>query len=284
MDSIALRRTLGLFSLFSLAAVAAGSAIIAQAGLGPASWLRNPVAWAAGALLAAGVLAAGRRHVVLAAILVLAVGALATTFAMPAQHGIHRWLDLGPLDVNVAALLLAPALVALAFLPGAVDATAGAAAILLLLILQPDASQATGFAAGAVVLLLARRPSPAITAAALAALAAAVAAAWLRPDPLAPVPEVEGIFALGFGAAPWLAALAAAALAAVALAPLAAARAGAAPLRAAAAALVAYIAAVSLCPLLGAYPVPLVGLGISFPVGLWLAVALLCARGPSART
>lgn len=40
-------------------------------------------------------------------------------------------------------------------------------------------------------------------------------------------------------------------------------------------ALSAYFALLSLAPIFGHFPVPLVGLGLSFPIGWWLGFALL---------
>jgi hypothetical protein len=40
-----------------------------------------------------------------------------------------------------------------------------------------------------------------------------------------------------------------------------------------------YFISVGICPNFGAFPVPLIGLGMSFPVGYWLGIALLCAKG-----
>ena len=272
------RRTLLLFAIASLAAVAAGAATLASAGLAPGTWLRNPAAWAAGALLGAALYAGGRARWVLLAPLVAAPAAIATTLLAAPVDGVHRWIDLGPLHITAAALFLPAMIVAAAFAGirsyfalGAM----GAAAIVLSF--QPDASQATALAAAAAVLAL-RSDHPALHRAVVAgAFAGIMLVAWNRPDALEPVAEVEGIFGLAWGAAPVLAGLAAAALAASAAAPLILARRGS---RAgdAALALCACFTVTALAPLAGAYPVPLVGLGMSFPVGWWLGVALLCAN------
>ena len=47
------------------------------------------------------------------------------------------------------------------------------------------------------------------------------------------------------------------------------------PMKWAGVALSAYLAGISVAPVIGAYPVPLAGLGMSFPVGLWLAIGLM---------
>jgi hypothetical protein len=205
--------------------------------------------------------------------------AVAGTFLAKGQGGVHRWIDAGPLHVNVAALLLPPAVVALAFC--GIWSRTGlpfVAAIAAFLVLQPDASQATSFLVGVVILVAgstAPRPRR-LTALAAAVLVAAIS--WIRPDPLQPVPQVEGVFPLAFGVSPVLAAVAALALMAVSLAPLCIPNAAGAEHRIAALALSGYFISAGVCPAFGAFPVPLVGLGMSFPVGHWLGIALLCAN------
>ena len=105
---------------------------------------------------------------------------------------------------------------------------------------------------------------------------AMVGAAWFRPDPLAPVPEVEGIFQLAWASSPFVAILAVVALGAAALTPGLVVRAGDAPRRAALP-LVVYFAVSALAPALGAFPAPLVGMGVSPILGAWLGVGLLAA-------
>jgi hypothetical protein len=273
------QRTLVVFTGASLAAVACGAAVLALRGVPLGSWVRNPVAWLVGAVAGGGVMLAGRSVALARAVLVLAVAAIAGTFLGPAQQGVHRWIDAGPLHVNVAALVLPPAVVALAFCgiwsrTGAAFATT----IAVLLVLQPDASQATSFLVAVMILLARSTASSAarLTAGAVALLTAA--GSWMRPDPLEPVPEVEGIFSLALNVSPALAGAAALALVAVCVAPLAIRATAGTARRSAALALAGYFAAVAICPAFGAFPVPLVGLGMSFPVGYWLGVALLCAE------
>lgn len=275
------RFALILFAIASVLAVAAGAATLAAAGLAPGSWIRNPLAWAVGALLGAGLYASGRVAWVQNAALLLAPLGLAATLIAAPVDGVHRWIDIGPLHINVAALLL-PAMIVAAGLAGIASPTAlAAAAAAVLLVLQPDASQAAALAVAAGVLLLRSGASAALRAGLAAAFAAAAVIAWLRPDALQPVREVEEIFALALEVAPALAALGALALAAAAATPLRLA--GDRNASDAALALCAYFAIVALMPLAGAFPVPLVGLGMSFPVGWWLAIGLLAAHARTAK-
>ena len=232
-------------------------------------------------VLGATLILAGRRQGLSAAIIALAIAALVGTLFAPDQSGVNRWIDVGPLHANIAALLLPPAIVALATLGIApfvfLAVTAGIGALLLA---QPDASQATAFLLAAAVIFCRSAPTRALMAGGLLAMAALAATTWLRADPLQPVPEVEGIFPLLASTSSALAVMAALALAGTCLTPL---RRRGADVRSAGLALATYFAATALTPLFGAYPVPLVGLGMSFPVGYWLGTALLCTgngKGP----
>lgn len=82
--------------------------------------------------------------------------------------------------------------------------------------------------------------------------------AWTRPDPLQSVPEVEGIIGLALTVSPLLAMFCIASLAA-------------------AIALFTCFLVCALMPLLGAFPVPLVGMGMSPILGYWLGIGTLIA-------
>ena len=237
------------------------------------------MALAAGLILGLGTIAVGRSRGLDVVLVVITIIALATTLSFPDQSGVHRWIDVGALHLNVAALLLPLAIVALAEVVLATPILLVAvAAIAALLVAQPDASQATAFAVAASLLLRGRRDlSVAVSLIAILTLAALTFVAWLRPDPLLPIPEVEGVFGLLADVSLPLAAAAALALATTSLLPL---RRTSDPKSKmpCGAPLAGYLATTAIMPLLGAYPVPLVGLGMSFPVGYCLGMALLCAK------
>lgn len=203
---------------------------------------------------------------------------IATLFASPVD-GVHRWLDIGPLHINAAALFLPALIVGLAAV--GIARPMGLAIALLtatILLAQPDASQLTAFAIAASILVA--RSAPTTVAQRWKALALLIAAVfaiwgWMRPDALRPVAEVEQIFAMCAAVSPILAFIAGLALAAAALAPLARSSPTGHPARDAAIALSAYFVAVSIVPFFGWFPVPLVGLGMSFPVGWWFGMGLL---------
>jgi cell division protein FtsW (lipid II flippase) len=267
-------RFLAGFGLLSLLTVAIGCAIAAAHGVGVGSWARNLVAWVVGA---AAAFVVARRPAALPAFLLAAPAVLAATLLNAPVEGVHRWIDVGPLHINAAAALLPAAIVALAALSDQRWSWMAAAVILGLLVLQPDASQATAWGAGMLVVLASSRAPGAIRAGGAAATVLAVTAAWLRPDPLAPVPEVEEIIGLAWTWSPLAAGVAVALLAATVLWPLRIAIADHRGSKTAALALATCCVATALAPALGAFPVPLVGIGMSSILGFWLGAGALAA-------
>jgi hypothetical protein len=262
------------FGLLSLLTVAIGCAIAAAHGVPTGSWARNLVAWGVGAGAAWAI---GRRPGVLPWFLLAAPVALAGTLLNASVDGVHRWIDIGPLHINAAAMMLPAAVVALAALRDRPWSWMLAAASLALLVLQPDASQATAFGAGMIVVLATLRAPAAVRAGGAAATLLAVVAAWMRPDPLAPVPEVEEIIGVAWTWSPLAAVAAVALLAATALWPMRIAASAPGDARTAALALTACLVATALAPFLGAFPVPLVGVGMSPVLGFWLGAGALAA-------
>ena len=273
-----MNRRIGLllpFGVLSLAVVGAGIFISASNGVPAGVWARNGIAWIAGALAAAGLSALKRRDVLQVALWAAPVG-LAASLLSPGVQDVHRWVNLGPLQLNVAMLLAPAAVVALAVLcrAGASAWVAGLAA-LVLLVIQPDASQATTLAAVAVLVALAAFPRAPVRIAVAGVAAALAGMAWLRPDPLEPVAEVEGIFGLALALSPWLAAAAGLLLAGVAGLPVLWGFRGSPTERLAGAALGLCLLLWAVMPFLGAFPAPLLGLGMSPIIGAWLGVGLL---------
>lgn len=265
-------RSIVIFGVASLAAIAAGCVAMAESDVAPSSWLRSVVAWVVGGGLAA-VLAryAEPRSASIGAVIAGAAALIATLFAAGIE-GVHRWLDAGPLHINVAALFLPALIVGLAAIgvsrPIGVVVAVVTASVLLA---QPDASQLMAFAVAVSLLVLRAGVTPYSKAFAILGAVLFAISGWMRPDPLEPTPEVEQIFAMCAAVSPLLALIAGLALAAAALVPLLFSRDGAV-------ALSAYFVAVSIAPFFGWFPVPLVGLGMSFPIGWWLGMGLLLAQ------
>lgn len=272
-------RTLGLFAATSFAAVGVGSYALALHGAEVGTWSRNLLAWLAGLVLSGPLILFGRSRGLSFGIILVTVLGLTASLLAQGQSGVYRWLDLGPLHINIAALLLPVTLVALStasISPPVLLAMIGV--IGAVLVAQPDASQATAFLLASSP-ILSRRPIPkSLRFIALIIIGGIAIAAWLRPDPLQPVPEVEGIFPLISQISLPLAAAAGLALVLTCLAPLQSLSSLREGRRPAAIVLATYFLITALMPFVGSYPVPLVGAGMSFPVGFWLATALISAR------
>jgi hypothetical protein len=267
-------RSLWIFAGASLLAVAAGCVVASAAGVGINSWVRNLIAWVLGAGLAFAISRRPTPAWLVVPVAAAAIIGLAATFINEDQEGVYRWWDVGPLHVNAAALILPLTIVALAQAGASLIFVSVVSVVLAAqLAAQPDASHATAIAAAMAAAIGLRGDQPGWRWIVVAALALIGGASWLRPDPLEPVPEVEEIVQLAWRIAPIAGILGVAGLIGATLAPLAGVR----PLRPEALALSLYIAIVALAPALGAFPVPLMGVGMSPVLGLWLGIGLLAA-------
>jgi cell division protein FtsW (lipid II flippase) len=261
-------RSMWLFAAASLLTIGLGAAVMSRNGIDPGLWARNPIAW-----LVAGALAIflARRGWLTGLASPLALIVIAFSLIGPEQEGVHRWIGAGPVQLNAAALVLPLAIAA--FMRERWWLAVGSFAIIAgILAWQPDISQLAAFAIAGVVLCAARFGGAGAIGSILVA-AAAVTFCLMRPDPLEPVPHVEGIIFLAFTETPVIAtgmsvSLALASLSPLLLLPIPTAR-------PAALALAAYFAATSLTFLVGAYPVPLAGYGLSFVIGWWIGFAAL---------
>ena len=266
-----------LFTAASLLATGLGAVVMARHGIDLGLYIRNPIAWLVSAAIA--ILLARRGWLIGAATLVALV-VIAFSFIGPEQEGVHRWLGAGPIQLNAAALVLPLAIAA--FMRERWWIAAPCFVLIAgVLAWQPDISQLAAFGLAAAILGAARFGLLGAIIAPVLAAAAIAACLLLRPDTLEPVPHVEGIVFLAFSETPLIATgmtigLALAALSPLLLWPIPSAR-------PAALALAAYFSATSLAFLLGAYPVPLAGYGLSFVMGWWLGFAALVIPKTGAR-
>ncbi len=264
-------RLLGL--VCGAAAVAFGMAYMEAAGAPPRYLLVNLAALVLGATawLALGRTASSRLDGAGPAVLALSVPLLLTALFGVAADGASRWVNLGPLSVQVSLVVLPVMIILYARRPDWIG-TAGMIVAALALALQPDRAMAGVLLAALLALLLA---APGRLPAASAA-ASALALGWtlLTPDSLAVSAFVDRILYTAFDVHP-LAGAAVLTGAAMLLVPaLAAARirwSDRAPLLAFGACWSAVVAAAAL----GNYPTPLVGYGGSAVLGYLLNVALL---------
>jgi hypothetical protein len=259
------------FCLGSLVAIMVGSAVMAQADLSLGLWIRNPIAWIVTAII--GVFLASRGWLGFP-VTALAVIVVVLSIWGPGQEGVFRWVGAGPVQLNAAALVL-PLAIAV-FTPKrkwlAIPCFLALGAVIAR---QPDISQLAGIAlAGAVLFASAFGWIGALAAALIGAGLATYC--LMQPDPLLPVAHVEGIFSLAFEQSQVLGIGMAVSLALACLSPLLLWRSSG--LRWKAVALSAYFAVTALAPLLGAYPVPLAGYGLSFVVGWVFGFAALATR------
>lgn len=186
----------------------------------------------------------------------------------------HRWLPVGTFNLYIAPVVL-PAM----FVTFALRMTQARhrpwdllfAAVLPVgyVALHPDASQALAFTVGMTVLCTTLRPVHGSTWLTLAAMVAFTVYAGQQPDPLQPVPHVEGVFAVAWQRS-WLAGLLVSAAAASWVAALAATASARRPWLVAAA---AYYAVLFVCAVKGLTPAPIIGYG----AGPILGVGVLAA-------
>ena len=249
-------------------AVLIGCLAAAQSGVPAAVWARNPAAWVVGMLIA--LLIARGRTLPPRAVAAIGIALLGATLLGAGMLGVTRWIMLGSIVVNVAMLVLPPTLVALA---KSTWAPVALAAIAAMLAAQPDASQAVALAVAALPILIAGRAGAAVRGASGIVILGCAGLALARPDPLPSLPEVEGIMVLAWAVSPAMAITAALALGVAMLAPLALVR--QAPVAAIALALLGAMTA--LAPIAGAFPVPLIGIGMSPIIGYWLGIGALAA-------
>ncbi len=205
--------------------------------------------------------------------------------------GPHRWLGISGFRLYVAPVVVPLFLVlwhrALISQGGAARASSLSAALAgAALFAQPDAAQLTAFAVGAVPLVwcsgfFRRLKLPVICGALLAA-----AVSWRLPDPLAPVPYVEGVFQLAASSSYGVlaAAVVAAALPVAALAWLACRMRSAGVL-----AVALYLGVLLLLAPMQVTPVPLLGFGAGPVLGYFLMASQAWRQSatdqlPSSRT
>ena len=260
----------------ALPAAVASLAVLAIGGVGTSVWAVQVIAIA----LALAMAAAGPRvvkrvpaDILTLAIIVLTLAMLAMT-APAADGGPRRWSPLGSLRLYVAPVWLPVfvwAVSACVRAPGrgVVIASAAALGVALLLARQPDASQVLALVAAMSVVLIGGRTHWLRSAFVLAVIAMIAAWTFRQPDPLLPVPYVEGVFALAWGRSMLIGlAVIASAVALVAGLQVHALRG-----HRWASAVASYYAVLFGCSVMGLTPAPLIGFG----AGPWLGFGLLMA-------
>ena len=125
-----------------------------------------------------------------------AIIALILTFANQGMEGVHRWISIGAVKLNVAMIVLPMILLELykvLKIRGLTYAGVSAFIILLVLFFQPDASQLTGFAIPVMIMLSLNTGSKKIRLLITGVSVLFIALSWIRLDHLPPVNYVEKI-------------------------------------------------------------------------------------------
>lgn len=263
----------GLYLAAACAALAS-LGVLAMAGVGTGAFvIQSLTMLAAGAVALVGEFLGRRDAGSLPAVPFLMVALAGIAAPMLADGaGPDRWIAIGPLALYMAPVLMPAFLVVCSSLvdrPGDCGRLALVAigAATMLLAAQPDASQALAVLVGSAVAVVRRARGARDAAVALLLAALATAWAFARPDPLQPVPHVEGVFRLSLAYSP----LAGAAVIGSAMAlVLALWRSGLHAGRGLAA-VAAYYAVLYGCSVAGLTPAPLVGYG----AGPWLGFGLM---------
>ncbi|BCS32547.1 hypothetical protein TBR22_A17610 [Luteitalea sp. TBR-22] len=268
--------------LLGAAPLAASAVVLAIAPVGRAVWLQQTGAVMLALAIAGGGRALrGRVHVPVVVVMAVALAGLAAPLLLD-ERPPRRWLAVGAVRLYMAPLLLPVFLhaqhvlarsgVHRSRLAGAATCLAGFA-----LVLHPDASQLLAVLAALVATywLVDRRQGGARLAWPKLVLAPACAWAFWRPDPLQPVPHVEGVVALAFAHSTATGALVLAAQLSFLLGLW---RLGALT-HGALTGIAAYYAVLFLCAHAGLTPAPLIGYGAA----PWLGYGLLAAMTPDHR-
>ena len=275
--------------LTPLPALIVGVLVMRRSGVSPAIWGQQLAAGLTLTILCIGWRVARRTTgrsrpwtwaIVGSAALLLLISSL----LHPGTEGVRRWISLGPLQLHAAFVALPVLLIVLSeivrrdilrrakwILPCALGIAAG------VLVLQPDASQAIAFAVAVAVVLFQRTPTHKSDWIAAAIVIGCAMLALSRPDPLEPLPHVEGIVSLAASAgAVWFIS----AVLALVLLPIPfitdAAQRRERGLESAA--LAAYFGIVCIASFLAPYPVPLLGSGLSPILGYFAALGGLVLR------
>ncbi len=263
------------FASISVAPIAASFVILTVADVGKGVWLVQILAVCLAALLAfVGVRFVRVSNREIAAFVVIALALLGLGAPLlGSAAGPERWLPVGSFSLYMAPVLLPSFLATCSIFlrdRGRVIVLAALVVAGGLLAAQPDASQVLALCVGAAVLLLHEKCGFIWSGVVLIGLMLATFLAFIQPDPLQPVPHVEGVFALAFSQS-WLAGVTVAGSAVVFLVGLCWKSRPQMPWFLAVA---AYYMVLYACSLGGLTPAPLVGYGTGPILGFGLLVAM----------
>lgn len=195
---------------------------------------------------------------------------LALSFVGTPQENVHRWLTIGPISFNCAALVLPIMLALLMPFQGNWFGCGVLVGLALLLWRQPDVSQASALAAASLLTLPNSNTRWRVGVGLTTILALA---SWFQLDSMKSVAMVEDIITVGLKSVPAIGALAVVALIGTSIAPYFSMQ--STEQKTSGAVISVYFATCCIATLFGHYPVPLTGFGVSFPLGWWLGYCAL---------
>jgi hypothetical protein len=263
--------------LVATAPVLASFVILALGSVGKSVWIIHLLAigLACAMTVAGGVLKwQGNPSLVALVIIVLTLLAIAAPL-LRALPGPSRWVVIGPFSLYVAPLLLPAFFAACAVYIGkggrsGLIACLAGASVSVLLAVQPDVSQVLALLAGLAIIFLRYRASAFMAVTTLCVVALAAVWAFSKPDPLRPVPYVEGVFTLALAHSMFTGLVVIASALILLLGLFVSAVKGHAWLLAVA----VYYAVLFACSALGWTPAPLIGYGAAPILGFGLMAAL----------
>lgn len=121
---------------------------------------------------------------------------LVLTFLDSGLEGVHRWVSIGPITLNVAGIMLPILIIELWRILKVFNwwySMIITIAISILLVLQPDASQTTGFILPMIILLLSKANKSFIRYSFISLIAVIPIISWIFIDSLPPIDYVEEI-------------------------------------------------------------------------------------------
>lgn len=256
-------------ALIILPAVVLGMVAMIVGGISPVLWGQQIIAFAVFALL--GLLRRAVRRVPSIVWISVLLAGLASTLFFPAIGGAKRWLDLGPLNIN-AAMLVIPALLLL--IGNMKRPHLFVILVAAVLCLQPDLSQLAAFSLGILPILWKMRKNVYWTIVSAALLVFFAIRCINAPVELELVAYCEGILRVVGEISPLLMIVGGIALALIpgyfiyrSFKTKSTVMLG----------LAIYYAVAILFSITGEYPVPFMGFGLSPIAGYWLATLLIPA-------
>ncbi len=200
---------------------------------------------------------------------------LTLTFLDSGLDGVHRWVSIGPIKLNVASIILPILIIELWRILKVLNwwySMIITIAVSILLVLQPDASQTTGFIFPMIIILLSKANKSIIRYSLISLISVIPIISWIFIDSLPPVDYVENIVLMvkNLGSVWFLLGIAS-----LSLLPIPFIIFPSKSYRLISRSLGLYFTIILISTLFGNFPVPLMGFGISPIIGYFIAITWL---------